>query len=98
MKLVRQGLIRIERIDSMKIRIYWEVKLDALMFLSISVGLLIGLIAGFVSTMILISLIIGLLFLIIMYFIGCSIVKSKMDKIVASSILPETKNRSAAKK
>lgn len=82
MKLVREGLIRIERVDTTKIRIFWEVKLDALLFLSISVGLVIGLLALFASSMILISMLIGLLFSSIMYFIGCSIVKSQIDKIV----------------
>ena len=86
MKIVREGLIRIERIDSKKIRISWEVKLNSLLFLSISIGLLIGLVAGFASSMIIISIIIGLLFSTIMYFIGCSIVKSKIDEIVATSI------------
>lgn len=86
MKILREGLIGIERIDSKKIRIFWEVKLDSLLFLSISIGLVIGLIAGFASSMIIISMIIGLLFSIIIYFIGCSIVKSKIDEIVATSI------------
>ena len=86
MKILREGLIRIERIDSKKIRIFWEVKLDSLLFLSISTGLVIGLIAGFASSMIIISMIIGLLFSTIIYFIGCSIVKSKIDEIVATSI------------
>ena len=86
MKILREGLIRIERIDSTKIRIFWEAKLDSLLFLSISIGLVIGLIAGFASSMIIISIIIGLLFSTITYFIGCSIVKSKIDEIVATSI------------
>ncbi|MDX8338276.1 hypothetical protein SLH46_03705 [Draconibacterium sp. IB214405] len=85
MKLVREGLIRIERIDSTKIRIFWEVKLDAVLFLSVSIGLLIGLIAGFAGSMILISTIIGLLFSAIMYFVGCSIVKSKINELITSS-------------
>ncbi|WP_297099503.1 hypothetical protein [uncultured Draconibacterium sp.] len=85
MKLVREGLIRIERVGTKKIRIFWEVKLDALVFLSISIGLLFGLIALLASSMILISTIIGLLFSAIMYFIGCSIVKSKIDGILATS-------------
>ena len=85
MKIVREGLIRIERIDAAKIRIFWEVKLDALLFLSISIGLLIGLLAGFASSMILIAMLIGLLFSTITYFIGCSIVKSKIDEIVNAS-------------
>jgi len=86
MKMLREAIIRIEKIDSKKIRIFWEVKLDSLLLLSISIGLLIGLIAGFASSMIIISMIIGLLFTSITYFVGCSIVKSKIDKIVAISI------------
>ena len=86
MKLVREGLIRIERVDTTKIRIFWEVKLDALLFLSISTGLIIGLLALFASSMILISILIGLLFSSITYFIGCSIVKSQIDKITATAI------------
>ncbi len=62
MKMLREGIIRIEKIDSKKIRIFWEVKLDSLLLLSISIGLLISLIAGFASSMIIISMIIGLLF------------------------------------
>jgi hypothetical protein len=86
MKILREGLIRIERVDSKKIRIFWEVKLNSLLFLSITIGLVIGLIAVFASSMIMISIIIGLLFSTIMYFIGCSIVKSKIDEIVTTSI------------
>ncbi len=86
MKILREGLIRIEKVDSKKIRIFWEVKLDSLLFLSISTGLGIGLIAGFASSMIIISMIIGLLFSTIAYFIGGSIVKSKIDEIIATSI------------
>jgi hypothetical protein len=86
MRIVREGLIRIERIDSKKIRISWEIKLDSLLFLSISFGLVIGLIAGFASSMIIISMIIGLLFSTVMYFVGCLIVKSKIDEIIATSI------------
>ena len=86
LKFLREGFIRIERVDSKKIRIFWEVKLDSLLFLSISIGLVICLIAVFASSMIIISMIIGLLFSTVMYFIGCSIVKSKIDEIVATSI------------
>ena len=86
MKMLREGIIRIEKIDSKKIRIFWEVKLDSLLLLSISIGLLIGLIAGFASSMIIISIIIGLLFTSITYFIGGSIIKSKIDEIVSISI------------
>jgi hypothetical protein len=86
MKLVREGLIKIERINSKRIRIFWEVKLDTLLFISILIGLVIGLISGFASSLIAFSTIIGLLFSSITYFIGCSIVKSKIDEIVAAAM------------
>lgn len=86
MKILREGLIRIERMDSKQIKIFWTVKLNSLLLLSITIGLAIGLIAGFASSMIIISMIIGLLFSTLMYFIGCSMVKSKIDEIVAAAI------------
>lgn len=85
-KLVREGLIRIERINSKRIRIFWEVKLDSLLFISFLIGLVIGLISGLASSLIIFSTIIGFLFSTITYFIGCSIVKSKFDEFVAASI------------
>lgn len=86
MKILRDGQIRIRKINSNKIEIFWEVELDTLLFLSMVIGLVIGLIAGFASSMIIISMIIGSLFSIIAYFIGCSIIKSKIDEIVETSI------------
>ena len=86
MKILREGLIRIEKIDSKRIRIFWEVQLDSLLFLSILIGFVIGLIVGFASSMILISMVIGLGSSTIVYFIGCSFIKSEIDEIVATSI------------
>ncbi len=86
LKILREGLIRVEKIDSNRIRIFWEVQLDILLFLSILGGLSIALVAGFASSMIIISMIIGLLFSIIAYFIGCSLIKSKIDELVETSI------------
>ena len=86
MKILREGLIRIEKIDSKRIRIFWEVQLDSLLFLAILIGLVIGLIAGFASSMILISMVIGLGSSTIVYFIGCSLIKSEIDEIVGTSI------------
>jgi len=86
LKILREGLIGIERIDSKRIRIFWEVKLDSLLFLSIVIGFIIGLIAGFASSKIIISMIIGLLFSTISYFIGCAVIKSKIDEMVKKSI------------
>jgi len=94
MRILREGEIRIEKIDSNRIRISWEVQLDTIIFLSLTIGLLIGLLVGFVSSMSGISLITGILFAIIIallfsisiYFIGCSFIKSKIDELVETSI------------
>ena len=85
LKILREGLIRIEKIDSKRIQIFWEVQLDSLLFLSILIGLVIGLIAVFASSMILIAMVIGLGSSTIVYFIGCSLIKSEIDEIIETS-------------
>ena len=85
-KILREGLIRIEKIGSNRIRIYWEVKLDILIFLSILIGLLLGLI-GFVSSIgIFWNIIIGFTIIIITYIVGFLIVKTEIDGIIETSI------------
>jgi len=94
MQILREGEIRIEKIDSKRIRISWEVQLDTLIFLSMVIGFVIGLLVGFASSMtnnsiifgIFFALIIGTLFSISTYFIGCSLIKSQIDRIVETSI------------
>ncbi len=86
LKILREGIIKIEKIDSKHLKIYWEVNLDTIIFLSFLIGLFIGLMVQFAGSIILISLISGLLFFIISYFIGCSIIKAKIDRIVEESI------------
>jgi hypothetical protein len=86
MKILREGAIGIERMNSGKIKIYWKVKLDAILFLSILTGIVIAVIAGFASSKLIISMAIGVLFSIITYFAGCSVIKSKIDELVESSV------------
>ena len=94
MKILREGEIRIEKIDLNRIRISWEVRLDTIIFLSVTIGFVIALLVVFASSTsgislipgILIALIIGLLFSISIYFIGCSFIKSKIDELVETSI------------
>jgi len=94
MKILREGKIRIEKIDSKRIRISWEVHLDGLLFLCLLIGFVIGLMVVFASLMSGTSLILGILFAIIIamlfsisiYFIGCSIIKSQIDELVETSI------------
>jgi len=94
LKILREGKIRIEKIDLKRIKISWEVNLDGLLFLSIFIGLIIGILVVFAGSMSGISLISGILFAIIIamlfsisiYFIGCSVIKSKIDSIIETSI------------
>jgi hypothetical protein len=86
MKILREGSIRIGKPDSGKIKIYWKVKLDAILFLSILTGMVIAVIAGFASSKLIISIAIGVLFSIITYFAGCSVIKSKIDGLVETSV------------
>ncbi|WP_319479351.1 hypothetical protein [uncultured Draconibacterium sp.] len=86
LKILREGFVRIEKNGSNKIQIFWEVKLDILLFLSIMVGLIIGLIVGFIDSGIVLSIITGLLFSIMVYFIGYSVIKIKIDRIVETSV------------
>jgi hypothetical protein len=86
MKILREGSISLEKINSGKIKIVWKVKLDAILVLSILIGIVIAVIAGFASSRLIISMAIGVLFSIITYFAGCSVIKSKIDELVETSV------------
>lgn len=86
LNILREGVIKLEQVDSMKVRIEWEVKLDTILFLSVFVGLIVGLITGLVSSMIVAAIISGLLFSIIGYFIGCSFIEEQINEIVETTV------------
>lgn len=86
LKILREGFVRIEKVDSNKVQIFLEVKLDVILFLSFLIGLFIGLITAFAGSSFSLSIIIGLLFSIVTYLIGCSIIQRKIDEIVSSSM------------
>ena len=86
MKILREGSVRIERMNSGKIKIYWKVKLDAVLFLSVLTGIVITVIAGFAGSKLIISLAVGVLFSIIAYFAGCTLIKSRIDELVETSV------------
>ena len=86
LKILREGFIRIEKKGVHKIQIFWEVKLDTLLFLSIMAGLVIGLVVGLSGSKIVLSIISGLLFSILAYSIGYAVIKMKIDKIVETSV------------
>ena len=62
LKLLREGSIEIEKIDSGKIKIKWEVKLETLLFISFMAGLVAGLGFGFVNSSIPVFIIAGIFF------------------------------------
>jgi divalent metal cation (Fe/Co/Zn/Cd) transporter len=86
LNILREGVIKLEKVDSMKIRIEWHVKLDTILFLSVFVGLIVGLITGLVSSMIVASIISGLLFSIIGYLVGCSFIEEQINEIVETTV------------
>ena len=89
MKILRDGRIRIRKINSNKIEIFWEVKLDTLLFLSITIGLVLGIVLGlFVESgvlMIISSIIIGLFFSTITYLFGLNSILTTINEILETS-------------
>ena len=90
MKALRNGQIKIKKINSNTIEIFWEVELDTLLFLSIITGLVVGLILGLLvgpaGLMILSSIIIGLFSSAITYFIGFNSILTTIDEILEIAI------------
>lgn len=86
MNIFREGSVRIEKADSNRVQIFWEIKLDTLLFLCTVIGIVTGLISGLTGCPFMLSILIGLLGSIIGYAIGYSIVKIKIDLIVESSL------------
>lgn len=86
LKLLREGCIEIEKIDSERIKIVWEVKLETLLFFSFWAGLLAGLGFGFVYSSILIFIIIGVFSPLIPYCIGYFLIKNQIDDIIFNSL------------
>ena len=90
LKTLRKGQFRINKINSNKIEIFWEVELDTLLFLSITIGLVLGLILSlFVGSggfMIISSIIIGLAISTIAYLFGLNFILTTIDEIIETSI------------
>ena len=84
------GQIRIRKINSNKIEVFWEVELDALLALSIVigfiVGLFVGLFVGFSGLMIISTIIIGLVFSTISYLFGLNSILTTIDEILETPI------------
>lgn len=86
LKLLREGSIEIEKMDSGEIKIEWEVKLETLLFISIWAGLLAGLGFGFVHSSLLIFIIVGIFFFLIPYYIGYFLIRNQIDNIIFTSM------------
>lgn len=86
LKLIREGSVKIEKMDSGKIKIDWEVKLEPLLFISVWTGLLAGFGFGFVNASILIFMIGGIFFSLISYGIGYYLIRTRIDDIIFTSV------------
>ncbi|MBC8005245.1 MAG: hypothetical protein H7X84_07205 [Verrucomicrobia bacterium] len=84
LRLLRTGRIEIEKIDSGRIKIKWEVKLGVLWFISIWAGLLAG--YGFFNSSLLIFMIGEPFISLIPYGLGYYLIKTQIDKLVFTSM------------
>lgn len=85
LKLIREGSIEIRKIGPVKIEIEWVVELEALLFISASIGFVTGLGFGFIYSSIPILIMAGVSFFFIVYFIGYIIIRNQIDDIVFTS-------------
>lgn len=86
LKLLREGSIEIERMDSGEIKIKWEVKLETLLFISVWAGILVGFGFGFVNSSILIFFISGISFSLIPFLVGYFLIRNQIDEIIFTSM------------
>lgn len=86
LKLLRAGSIEIRKIEHVKIKIEWVVKLEGLLFLSAWIGLVAGLGFGFANSSIPILIFGGISIFLIAYFIGYIIIRSQIDDIIFTSV------------
>lgn len=86
LKSLRNGQIRIRKIGFDQIELFWEVELDGLLLLSVTIGTVLGIILGlFAETqvlMILSALIIGLFISTVAYLFGLNSILTNMDEIL----------------
>jgi hypothetical protein len=86
LKSLRNGQIRIRKIGFDQIELFWEVELDGLLLLSVTIGTVLGIILGlFAETqvlMILSALIIGLFISTVAYLFGLNSILTSMDEIL----------------
>lgn len=86
LKSLRNGQIRIRKIGFDQIELFWEVELDGLLFLSVTIGTVLGIILGLLAEtqvlMILSALIIGLFISTVAYLFGLNSILTSMDEIL----------------
>jgi len=86
LKILREGFVRVDRNESNRINIFWEINLDNALFLSFMIGLVFGIIAAYAGSTVVFACITGLLFTGAAYFIAYSIIRIKIDGIIETSI------------
>lgn len=86
LKFLREGRIEIKKVGPVRIEIEWEVKLEALLFITIWTGFIIGAGFGFVYSSIPIFILGGIFIFLIAYFIGYIYIKNQIDDIIFTSI------------
>lgn len=89
-KPLRKGQIRIKKINSHTIEICWEVELDTVLALAITVGLVFGILLGLFAESpglrIVSSLIIGLLLSSVTYLFGLNFILTTMNEVLETSV------------
>lgn len=89
LKALRNGQIRIRKIGFDRIELFWEVELDRLLFLSLTIGTVLGIILGLLAEtqilMVLSALIIGLFISTVAYLFGLNTVLTSMDEILETN-------------
>jgi hypothetical protein len=86
LKLLRDGSIEVEKLDLHRIRVTWVVKLDALLFISIMIGIVVGFFFGFSNMSFPIFLVIAIFSPSIPYCAGYFLLKEEIDEIIFNSL------------
>lgn len=86
MKVLRNGEIKLSKLDKNQLKIACIVDLDSLIFMSVLLGLSIGIFCRTISySSYSISILYGVIISIIIYFIGCLNIKGKLDELIIKS-------------
>jgi hypothetical protein len=89
-KPIKKGQIRIKKINSKQIEIFWEVELETVLIISVITGLILGFFLGlFAESKGLENisfLLIGFFTAIVSYFFGLYSIKTTMNEVLETSV------------